>query len=93
MFSKYLVRFIFSLSSEYRTENDQIIGGEKMLEKMKNLIVEEEGQGLSEYGLIVAAIVVVAAAAAAMFNDELVDLFQAVKGVISGSASTPSASI
>jgi pilus assembly protein Flp/PilA len=34
-----------------------------MLEKMKNLVVEEEGQGLSEYGLILAGVVVIAAAA------------------------------
>ena len=31
-----------------------------MLAKMKNLVVEEKGQGLSEYGLILAGVVVVA---------------------------------
>ena len=31
-----------------------------MLAKMKNLVVEEKGQGLSEYGLILGGVVVVA---------------------------------
>jgi pilus assembly protein Flp/PilA len=53
-----------------------------MLEKMKNLVIEEEGQGLSEYGLIVAAIVVVAVAVAAMFTTELSTLFTKVKNAI-----------
>ncbi|WP_147803214.1 Flp family type IVb pilin [Alkalicoccus halolimnae] len=44
-----------------------------MMEKMKNLVVEEEGQGLVEYALIIALISVV-----------LVGALQLVEGGISG---------
>ena len=51
-----------------------------MLEKMKNLVVEEEGQGLTEYGLILAAIVLVAVGVIALLGpaiegkfDEIID--------------------
>lgn len=50
-----------------------------MLAKMKNLVVEEEGQGLSEYGLILAGVVVVAVAAVALLTDGLKDLFGDLK--------------
>ncbi|CAH2714470.1 hypothetical protein BACCIP111895_01633 [Neobacillus rhizosphaerae] len=46
-----------------------------MLEKMKNLLVEEEGQGLSEYGLILAGVVVIAVAAVVTLSDSLETLW------------------
>ncbi|MEW9051416.1 MAG: Flp family type IVb pilin [Neobacillus sp.] len=50
-----------------------------MLEKMKNLVVEEEGQGLSEYGLILAGIVIVAVAAVGVLSGALTTLFNELK--------------
>ncbi|MCH6267632.1 Flp family type IVb pilin [Neobacillus citreus] len=50
-----------------------------MLQKMKNLVVEEEGQGLSEYGLILAGVVVVAVAAVGVLTGALGDLFDKLK--------------
>lgn len=55
-----------------------------MLEKMKNLVVEEEGQGLSEYGLILAGVVLVAVAAVALLTNGLTDLFTKIKGKLDG---------
>lgn len=46
-----------------------------MLEKMKNLVVEEEGQGLSEYGLLIAGVVIVVGVAIALLQTELETLF------------------
>ncbi|WP_129689927.1 Flp family type IVb pilin [Gottfriedia acidiceleris] len=40
-----------------------------MLNKIKNFVVAEEGQGLSEYGLLLAGIVVVVIAAVAVLGD------------------------
>jgi pilus assembly protein Flp/PilA len=46
-----------------------------MLEKMKNLVVEEEGQGLSEYGVLLAGVVVVVVAAVALLKTQITSLF------------------
>lgn len=46
-----------------------------MLNKIKSLVVEEKGQGMTEYGLLLAVIVVVVVAALAIFNKQLTDLF------------------
>ncbi|MGJ7919183.1 Flp family type IVb pilin [Neobacillus sp. LXY-4] len=51
-----------------------------MLEKMKNLVVEEEGQGMVEYGLIIALIGIVVAAAFPTLTDALAALFTKVAG-------------
>ncbi|MBM4764494.1 Flp family type IVb pilin [Bacillus sp. B15-48] len=49
-----------------------------MLEKMKNLVMEEEGQGLSEYGLVLGVVVLAAVAALALFSDAIEDLFDEI---------------
>jgi len=46
-----------------------------MLNKIKNLVVQEEGQGMTEYGLLLAVVVVVVVAALAIFNTQLSALF------------------
>ena len=53
-----------------------------MLEKMKKLVVEEEGQGLSEYGLILAGVVVLAAAAVVTLTGALDTLWGRIASVI-----------
>lgn len=49
-----------------------------MLNKIKNLVVAEEGQGLSEYGLLLAGIVVVVIAAVAVLNQGLSEFFTGI---------------
>ena len=45
-------------------KNKNLLREEKeMLKMMKNLVVEEEGQGLAEYGLIIGLVAVVCVAA------------------------------
>ncbi|MFC4321746.1 Flp family type IVb pilin [Litchfieldia salsa] len=46
-----------------------------MLNKMRVLIKEEQGQGLSEYGLVLAGVVVVVAAAVILLQAEITTLF------------------
>ncbi|MDM5314860.1 Flp family type IVb pilin [Fictibacillus sp. b24] len=46
-----------------------------MLNKMKNLMVQEEGQGLAEYGLLLAGVVVVVGAAIVLLQNEITTLF------------------
>jgi pilus assembly protein Flp/PilA len=46
-----------------------------MLQKMKNLVVEEEGQALTEYGLIIGLIVVGVIVFLGTVGDELVEIF------------------
>jgi pilus assembly protein Flp/PilA len=49
-----------------------------MLEKMKNLVVEEEGQALTEYGLILALVAVLLVASLTAVKSELVAVFNKV---------------
>jgi len=42
---------------------------------INRLIKGEEGQGMTEYGLLLAVVVVAVVAALSIFNDELKDLF------------------
>lgn len=53
-----------------------------MLAKIKNLVVEEEGQGLSEYGLLLAGIVVVVAAAVTALTTGFGDLFSDIEKLL-----------
>ncbi|QCJ44028.1 Flp family type IVb pilin [Bacillus sp. S3] len=53
-----------------------------MLQKLKNLVVEEEGQGLSEYGLILAGVVVVAVAVIITLKADITALFDGISGQI-----------
>ncbi len=46
-----------------------------MVNKLKQLAVEEEGQGLSEYGLVLAGVVTVVAVVIAVLQKEITDLF------------------
>ncbi|MEI2664712.1 Flp family type IVb pilin [Rossellomorea sp. LJF3] len=55
---------------------------------MKQLVMEEEGQGLSEYGMILGGVVVVAAAAVALLGPELRTLFNTVLNSLRGGAGT-----
>ncbi|PLS06928.1 Flp family type IVb pilin [Neobacillus cucumis] len=53
-----------------------------MLKKMKNLVVQEEGQALTEYGLIIALVAVAIAATLTAFKGDLVAVFTKIKAQI-----------
>jgi pilus assembly protein Flp/PilA len=54
-----------------------------MLERMKGLLRDEEGQGATEYGLMVALVVVVVVAAMAIFGGQLNTIFTTIGSKIS----------
>ncbi|WP_245922605.1 Flp family type IVb pilin [Alkalicoccus saliphilus] len=49
-----------------------------MMEQMKRLMVEEEGQGMAEYGLILAGVAIVAAATFGLLGAEINTLIQSI---------------
>lgn len=49
-----------------------------MLERLKRLVVEEEGQGMAEYGLILALIAVVVIATLSPLGTKIKDVFSKV---------------
>jgi pilus assembly protein Flp/PilA len=55
-----------------------------MLKKIKNLVVEEEGQALTEYGLVVGLLVAVIVTGVALMNGAFSTLFSKVSTLISG---------
>jgi pilus assembly protein Flp/PilA len=57
-----------------------------MLEKIKRLVVEEEGQALTEYGLIIGLIAVLLIAVLVGLKDELKAMFNAIIEGLGGEA-------
>lgn len=53
-----------------------------MLERMKGLFLEEEGQGTTEYGLLILGVIVVVAAALVAFKGQLDGVFGGVANAI-----------
>ncbi len=53
-----------------------------MLSKMKNLVKEEQGQGMTEYGLLLAVVVAVVVIALGIFKTQLTDLFNSVTAAL-----------
>jgi pilus assembly protein Flp/PilA len=53
-----------------------------MLKKMKELVVKEEGQALTEYGLIIALVAVACITILGYLGDELKSLFNTVKNTL-----------
>ncbi|MBM7557198.1 Flp family type IVb pilin [Halanaerobacter jeridensis] len=56
-----------------------------MLEVLKRLIHEEEGQSMVEYGLILALVAVAVITILTTMGDELSNIFTDIKDAISGS--------
>lgn len=61
-----------------------------MLKKLKGLFVEEEGQGMAEYGLILGLIAVVVIGVLTLLGTQLKTLFTNLKDSISGVSGTAS---
>jgi pilus assembly protein Flp/PilA len=49
-----------------------------MLNKLKGLVVEEQGQGMTEYGLVLGLIAVAAVGALALLRDQIVEMYNDV---------------
>jgi pilus assembly protein Flp/PilA len=55
-----------------------------MLKKIKALFVEEEGQGMTEYGLVLGIIAVAVVGILALMRTQIVTMFQNVLNAITG---------
>lgn len=55
-----------------------------MLKKIKALFVEEEGQGMTEYGLVLGIIAVAVVGILAALRTQIVAMFNSVKDAITG---------
>lgn len=63
-----------------------------MLNKLKGLVVEEQGQGMTEYGLVLGLIAVAAVGALALLRDEIVDMYDEALALVKGRATSPTSS-
>lgn len=59
-----------------------------MLKKVKALFVEEEGQGMTEYGLIIGLVAVVLIGVIVAMRGQISSLFQSVTGGIASGQSS-----
>ena len=55
-----------------------------MLKKIKALFTEEEGQGMTEYGLVLGIIAVAVVGILAALRTQIVEMFTNVKNAITG---------
>ncbi|MCI2257072.1 Flp family type IVb pilin [Domibacillus sp. PGB-M46] len=55
-----------------------------MLELMKGLLIEEEGQGMTEYGLILGLIAIAAVAALGFLSDDIRATFEDIADQLPG---------
>ncbi|MCA0983418.1 Flp family type IVb pilin [Halobacillus yeomjeoni] len=50
-----------------------------MVDKLKGLVVEEQGQGMTEYGLVLGIIAVAVVGVLATLREEILSMFESVK--------------
>jgi pilus assembly protein Flp/PilA len=55
-----------------------------MMKKMKDLFVEEQGQGMTEYGLVLGIIAVAVVGILAALRTEIVEMFTNVRTALTG---------
>lgn len=60
----------------------------KLLKLAKRFFCEEEGQGMAEYGLILALVAIAAIVALGFLGDELNNIFNNVKDTLAGSGAS-----
>lgn len=53
-----------------------------MLNKLKALVVGEEGQGMTEYGLVLGLIAVAVVTVLAFLREEIIEMFQGVLDIV-----------
>jgi pilus assembly protein Flp/PilA len=56
----------------------------KMMKKLKGLVVEEQGQGMTEYGLVLGIIAVAVVGALALLREQIVTMFDNVVDAVTG---------
>ncbi|HET7656782.1 MAG TPA: Flp family type IVb pilin [Bacillales bacterium] len=60
-----------------------------MLKKIKDLFLAEEGQGMTEYGLVLGVIAIGVVATLVLLREQIVQLFKNVLTAITGATPTP----
>ncbi|HJV31579.1 MAG TPA: Flp family type IVb pilin [Bacillales bacterium] len=55
-----------------------------MIKKIKALFKEEEGQGMTEYGLVLGVIAVAVVAALVLLREQIIDMFNKVVTAVTG---------
>ncbi|WP_226643715.1 Flp family type IVb pilin [Mesobacillus subterraneus] len=60
-----------------------------MKAKMKALFTEEQGQGMTEYGLVLGVIAVAVVGVLALLREEILDMFTEVTDAVTGRNNTP----
>lgn len=60
-----------------------------MLNKLKGLVVEEQGQGMTEYGLVLGLIAVAAVGALALLREEIITMFNEVVDLVKNRETVP----
>ena len=60
-----------------------------MINKMRNLIVEEEGQGMTEYGLVLGVIAIAVVGILVTMRTSIVALFTKANTALDTAATTP----
>ncbi|WP_442599126.1 Flp family type IVb pilin [Neobacillus sp. D3-1R] len=55
-----------------------------MMNKLKGLVVEEQGQGMTEYGLVLGIIAVAVVGALALLREQIVTMFDNVVSAVTG---------
>jgi pilus assembly protein Flp/PilA len=87
----WFVIYLIQVLNIERNKIKKLVGGNKMLEKMKNLVMEEEGQALTEYGLIIGLIAAVCIAALILLGGQIGVLFDRITAALTGAGVTPTA--
>lgn len=54
-----------------------------MLRKMRNLITEEHGQGMTEYGLVLGVIAVAIIGSLALLRTQIIEMYDGVVALVS----------
>lgn len=62
-----------------------------MLNKMKNLVVAEEGQGMTEYGLVLGVIAIAVVTILVAMRDQITTLFQNASDKLEEAGAGPAA--
>lgn len=60
-----------------------------MKAKMKALFTEEQGQGMTEYGLVLGVIAVAVVGVLALLRDEILEMFEAVTTAVTERETAP----
>ncbi|WP_409252345.1 Flp family type IVb pilin [Bacillus sp. SCS-153A] len=57
-----------------------------MMDKLKGLVTEEQGQGMTEYGLVLGIIAIAVVASLGLLRTQIVDMFDKVVTTVTGAS-------